>query len=160
MRSTWTDEDDAKLRELLEQGLSYFEVSEALGRTRNACIGRGHRIGIMTKTDPAIIDAKRARWSRKKPERQKKEPLAEALVIPFPLTVTTTEPRYEQPLANETAFGQPKSINGLSQNHCRWPVHRSLTSDRWLFCAANRREKSSYCAEHHLLAYVKPRNWA
>ena len=156
MRSSWTEQDDARLRELLEQGLSYWEVGEAMGRSKNSCIGRGHRLGLMTRTDPAVIDAKRARWSRKKPELPKKEqPMA--VVIPFPVPA---QPRYEQPLAHETAFGQPKSIVGLKEHHCRWPVHRSLTSDRWLFCAAERREKSPYCAEHHLLAYVKPRSWA
>ena len=83
MRSSWTEQDDARLRELLEQGLSYWEVGEAMGRSKNSCIGRGHRLGLMTRTDPAVIDAKRARWSRKKPELPKKEQQM-AVVIPFP----------------------------------------------------------------------------
>lgn len=43
----WTDEEVQTLRELLEQGFSASQIASVLGtKTRNAVIGKAHRLGI------------------------------------------------------------------------------------------------------------------
>ena len=40
----WAPEEDTRLLELLEQGLSRYQIGEVLGRTRGSVEGRANRI--------------------------------------------------------------------------------------------------------------------
>lgn len=42
----WTKEDDKRLKELLETGKPMREIGWALGKTKNAVIGRANRLGL------------------------------------------------------------------------------------------------------------------
>lgn len=138
----WTKDDEQEMRGLLDQGLSFAETAVAMGRTKGSCIGRAHRLGWLTSREATVIDAKRARKPPPKPT---------AVVIQFPQQKTAA--RYELPEASTTAYGQPKSIIGLKEHHCRYPVHVSERSGRQLFCAAEKRPGSSYCEGHHQLCW-------
>lgn len=47
--SAWTPERDARLRELVERdGLNFGEAAKVLGITKNAALGRGGRIGLVS----------------------------------------------------------------------------------------------------------------
>jgi hypothetical protein len=50
--SSWDDDDKAKLRRMRTEGYSYAEIALALGRTRNACIGIGQRMGLRDPNAP------------------------------------------------------------------------------------------------------------
>jgi hypothetical protein len=45
-KSPWTAENDARLRVLVSTGSAYKDVAKAMGISRNAVIGRCHRLGI------------------------------------------------------------------------------------------------------------------
>ncbi len=47
----WTPEQIAELKRLNEMGLSYRQIANALGRTRNATIGSANRLGLCTPTE-------------------------------------------------------------------------------------------------------------
>ena len=50
MRNTeWTGQQMARLVRLCEQGSSYREAGEALGRTRNSIAGKAHLLGLRFK---------------------------------------------------------------------------------------------------------------
>lgn len=49
-RSPWTPELDARLRAYWSEGLSCSQIGVALGVTRNAAIGRAHRLGLPTRS--------------------------------------------------------------------------------------------------------------
>lgn len=67
--SRWTPETDARLRQLLAEGLTASRVASALGRdfTRNMVIGRAGRIGA-DLTSPSAAATRR----RKGPSRQRR----------------------------------------------------------------------------------------
>lgn len=46
---TWTTENDEKLKELWPQSMSTARMGEILGTTKNAVIGRAHRLGLARK---------------------------------------------------------------------------------------------------------------
>ena len=47
--STWTAKDIAELCEYAREGLSAKQIGDKIGRTRNAVIGKLHRLGMGTK---------------------------------------------------------------------------------------------------------------
>lgn len=55
----WTPEQDAMLAELWDRGWPTAKIAEDLGITKNAAIGRAHRIGL--KPRPAPVDPTKRR---------------------------------------------------------------------------------------------------
>nr|WP_294915092.1 GcrA family cell cycle regulator [uncultured Neokomagataea sp.] len=48
----WTDETIARLRELWDQGLSTAEIGRQLEITKNAVVGKAHRLGLPPRPSP------------------------------------------------------------------------------------------------------------
>lgn len=48
----WTSDDDARLRELWASGLSTALIGEAMKRTKNAVVGRAHRMDLPARGSP------------------------------------------------------------------------------------------------------------
>ncbi len=79
--TTWTDDRIKKLKELWEKGLTASQISQELGGiTRNAVIGKAHRLGLSGRPSPVKSTTKRT-TSKKKA----KEPEAELVTL---LTLT------------------------------------------------------------------------
>jgi hypothetical protein len=53
--SFWTPKTDERLRLLQGEGLSAARIAEQLGTTRNAVLGRQHRLSDMSLTFPSYI---------------------------------------------------------------------------------------------------------
>ena len=55
----WTDDVVARLTDLRNQGKSASEIAKALnnGITRNAVIGKAHRLGLKSRPSPIVRDA-------------------------------------------------------------------------------------------------------
>lgn len=90
---SWTEERVEILRRLWGTGKSASEIAEIIGDvTRNAVIGKAHRLGLSGQPSPI----------RKKPER----PVA--------------APRLRAPV-EERAEGSA-TIHSLTERMCRWPI--------------------------------------
>jgi GcrA cell cycle regulator len=163
IRNPWSDAEDARLRELVAENLSYAAISALMGRNRNACIGRAHRIGLQVKgTRP--ITVKKVRQDVAKaivklfPATQaplRLKPPAQKAPAPAPAQDNKPVPLYAQPEASTTAFGKPRTLVDLQPHHCRWPVSGERADT--LFCCADREVMTRpYCAEHHLVAWRPP----
>ncbi len=77
--TSWTAPEDEMLAACLKRGLSFGEMAPIVGRARNACIGRAHRLKLVA--DKALV-AKRAQMPRTKrlavtPKRPPPAPLTE-----------------------------------------------------------------------------------
>ncbi|MBO1359078.1 GcrA cell cycle regulator [Acetobacter sacchari] len=48
----WTEETIARLKELWEQGLSTAEIGRQIGITKNAVVGKAHRLGLPARPSP------------------------------------------------------------------------------------------------------------
>lgn len=139
----WTQEDDARLRELVEENLSYAEIGALMGRNKNSCIGRAHRLGIQRET----------RATHKKTVAKAVAKVVEKLFVPKPEPAQDNkpQPRFEQPEASTTAFGVPRTLMGLQSHHCRFPVQGEGAAT--LFCCGKRDGMLPYCKDHALLCY-------
>jgi GcrA cell cycle regulator len=65
---TWTEAKIARLRADWRAGLSITQIGKNLGLTRNAVVGKAHRLGLnkraspIMRTNPAPIRGPRCKW--------------------------------------------------------------------------------------------------
>lgn len=126
----WTEDRVEKLRELWDKGLSASQIAKELaeGVTRNAVIGKAHRMGLASRPSPVKSDpAKRAAASTKK----KVEPKAPAKVV---------------------AASGKVSILDLTESMCKWPIGHPGEAG-FHFCGKPSQPKFPYCANHCFEAY-------
>ena len=72
---SWTEERVATLKELWEKGLSASQIATELGGvTRNAVIGKAHRMGLASRPSPVKGEAAKARPAAVKKAPVKKQP--------------------------------------------------------------------------------------
>ena len=64
MSMSWNDENVARLRELWDQGLPTAQIGKLIGFTKNAVVGKAHRIGLERRPSPI-------RRTAVKPDRKK-----------------------------------------------------------------------------------------
>lgn len=76
---SWTEDRIEKLRKLWDKGLSASQIAAELGEvTRNAVIGKAHRLALKSRPSPVKIDKKKAAPKAKKIVQ---EPPAEKLTL-------------------------------------------------------------------------------
>lgn len=130
----WTDTAVAELRRLNADGLSASQVGKRLGCSRNAVIGKLHRIGIRSERP-----ASRPRVIKTCPEPTTYVP---------PLHVSTYPPKPEGGRS-----GPPKTLIDLGRTDCRFPI--SGEGADTLFCCAWRPEGKTYCDAHAKVAFKR-----
>jgi len=141
----WNDENVVKLRELWDQGLPTAQIGKLLGFTKNAVVGKAHRIGLERRPSPI-------RRTAIKPDRKK----ARSPVTPK-LNFETAINNNNYPSKESKSF-QPKIKNlfsPIAKRGCEWPVGHPDETD-FHFCNKERFEDKPYCIDHCTVAYVFP----
>lgn len=126
----WTDERVDKLRELWDKGLSASQIAKELaeGVTRNAVIGKAHRLNLASRPSPVKSDpAKRAAAAAKKKIEKK-----------APVKVTQTTGKV--------------TILDLTESMCKWPIGHP-GEENFHFCGKMSQPNFPYCANHCVEAY-------
>ena len=140
----WDDNNVAKLRDLWDQGLPTAQIGKLLGFTKNAVVGKAHRIGLERRPSPI-------RRTAVKPDRKK----ARSPVMPK----LNFESKQETLTENKEYSGfQPvikNMFNSSIKRGCEWPQGHPDESD-FNFCGKDRFEDKPYCLEHCAVAYVIP----
>ncbi|GJD56407.1 GcrA family cell cycle regulator [Methylobacterium dankookense] len=157
---SWTDERVALLRRLWEDGQSASKIAAQLGGvTRNAVIGKVHRLGLggrakaaedgqpLARTQPAQeIEAAIAVVEAEAPE-----PVAIVTHRPAPdFPIPASPPAPAEPVA--LAVSQRVTIMDLRESMCRWPLGDPTTPE-FRFCGARSITGLPYCTHHAEIAY-------
>lgn len=152
--SAWTADRITMLETLWRAGRSASEIAKALGGvTRNAVIGKIHRLGLAGRMPPTAPRRKRTDPSRRAPLRvagpAKPPPPPAAPVVRARPTVAAIE-----------AIARVFDGAALTARICRWPV-RDSKARSFGYCGAAVVGKGPYCPGHHQVAYpprlqVKP----
>lgn len=154
----WTQERSDLCVKLYNEGLSCSVIAGRLGGiTRNAVIGKLHRLGLSgTRTYAPIkrkVDARRERPRKPKPLlRGDGRPFAPK----FKMDVEPLPPEPERP-AKLFAFAD------LEESQCRYIYGDPKGSEEWGCCGAARMVGSPYCPGHHSVCtnpfQPKSRTW-
>jgi GcrA cell cycle regulator len=150
---TWTDERVETLKKLWTDGLSASQIAAELGGiTRNAVIGKVHRLGLSGRAKSPSAAAPRPRKPRPhthmmrvaRPAVRGNTALAQAFEIEL-----EAEPEL---VDNVIPLGQRRTLLELSEETCRWPIGDPGNPD-FFFCGGPTLTGLPYCAHHCRVAY-------
>ena len=156
---SWTDERVALLRRLWEDGQSASKIAAQLGGvTRNAVIGKVHRLGLGGRVKGAEADAVAPAKSAEVEKPMVAVPTPEPVIIaenhrPAPSFPPDAVPT--RPAASEAAaipVSQRVTIMDLRESMCRWPLGDPTTPE-FRFCGARSITGLPYCTHHAEIAY-------
>ena len=153
----WTEERVEILKKLWTEGHSASQIAKELGGvTRNAVIGKVHRLGLSGRTTPSRPVKRPPRLARPKP-RQQATPAPATAAEPEPAAATARSVREEveklAPLALEN--GETANVLNLKGSMCKWPIG-DPADPNFAFCG-RRASGGPYCAEHAKVAFQPAR---
>ena len=153
----WTEERVSELKKLWAEGHSASQIAKQLGGvTRNAVIGKVHRLGLSGRATPSRPVKRPPRLARPKPQHvrtgvQAPKP-AEAVAKAKeaePETVVNVEP-------HRLANGDMVTVMTVKDSMCKWPIG-DPADPNFGFCGHKATGDSPYCAEHAKLAFQPAR---
>jgi GcrA cell cycle regulator len=141
----WTDEAIAKLRTLWAEGLSTAEIGRRLNISKNAVVGKAHRLNLPPRPSPIRRNENEAaspkQTAPKRAQGPTLPPLAASIGSPMP--------------ALRAIMPAPKSSPRTMP--CCWPIGEPGKSS-FHFCNASAAQGKPYCEEHAAIAYVRVRD--
>jgi len=149
----WTAERVEQLRSCVANGMTCSQIAAEIGVTRNAVIGKIHRLGLSTErpaATPAGSCQQRARRPRLLARRQ-------LLRVVSPEAPSGASEVACEPVAVDSA--QRCSLLELAQGKCRWPVGdagKDSGAADFVFCGNEAAAGFPYCAGHARMAYRLP----
>lgn len=142
----WTDERVELLKKLWQDGLSASQIAKQLGGvTRNAVIGKVHRLGLSGRAAPS----KPARTTFKAPRPARPAAAATPRRIAEPLSAL--HPQQPQPARYVEEAPGAATVLTLGAHMCKWPIG-DPSLDSFTFCG-RRSGDGPYCQEHSQVAY-------
>lgn len=160
----WTDDRVELLKKLWNDGLSASQIATQMGGvTRNAVIGKVHRLGLSGRiTSTRGRAAKGAgRTAASKQRSQRREPKMPNINIGNTALKTEPQAKIDEPIIQEkiipmslvkTSAGDNITIFDLTEYTCRWPEGDPSTND-FHFCGGKNNGNGPYCEAHAQIAY-------
>ena len=153
---SWTDDRVELLKKLWADGLSASQVANQLGGvTRNAVIGKVHRLGLSGRATTSRVKLTRA---RRRPSRPRSEGGKS-----YPTYGNAALKPYYDPDADPELLPQPvqeihippeqrQTILTLNETTCRWPIG-DPAEEEFYFCGGSSEVGKPYCEHHSKIAF-------
>ena len=126
---SWTEEKVEKLKKLWAEGLTTGEIGRALDMSKNAVVGKAHRLGLESRPSPIKRDEESI--SKKENSKSKKA-------------------NFSKQAKSVEDF---VTLTDLTLHSCRWPIGDPKDKE-FHFCGKEAILGKPYCAEHIMVAYV------
>lgn len=150
MQLDWTAERTDTLKSLWSRGLSASRIAGELGGiTRNAVIGKVHRLGLSKRAAPIV----RRTYDDCAPRPRKRMVRLDHFRASTP--ETASEPEISDLPADHSDCAV--SFFALTNQTCRWPLGDPADLDAMTFCGAVPADDRPYCHRHCRIAYQPPR---
>ncbi|NRA29852.1 MAG: global cell cycle regulator GcrA-like protein [Parvularculaceae bacterium] len=143
----WTDERVEELKKLWAEGHSASQIAARMGGvTRNAVIGKVHRLGLSGRAAPAkpksVITEKRTSVTSESSISAAAEPVARK---PIRSVLRDLPPITDIGIDRAT-------VSSIGTGQCKWPIG-DPASDDFHFCGQPTSGGKPYCAYHVQLAF-------
>ena len=152
--ATWTAERIEQLRNYVVTGLTYSQIAAEIGVTRNAVIGKIHRLGL-SPARPAGVPARSCPPRVRRPRASAHSRLLHLIYSDAPRAGTGEACASEALAIEPIDSAQRCSLLDIAQGKCRWPIGDPDTVD-FAFCGNEALGGFSYCAGHARMAYRVP----
>ena len=149
MTAGWTEDRVGALKKLWLEGQSASQIAKQLGGgvTRNAVIGKVHRLGLSGRAAPSQPARATFRPTRPRPAQPTQAPSA-------PRRIEAVQPRPAAPAqvpAPMPDLPGTATVMTLGAHRCKWPIG-DPSSNEFSFCG-RRSSEGVYCVEHARVAY-------
>ena len=145
----WTDERVELLKTLWAEGLSAAQIANKMGGvTRNAVIGKVHRLGLSGRATPAKPQRGCGPSAERREEVAAVKPQQRQEIKPIIPEVSTIAP-----LVLDT--GDRTTVSTIKNNMCKWPIGDPAKED-FHFCGQPALTGKSYCTHHARMAFQPP----
>ena len=151
---SWTDERVELLKKLWSDGLSASQIAGELGGiTRNAVIGKVHRLGLSGRAKAPSSSVPRQRKPRVASQmfRAPRSMMRGNAALAMPAYAYDPEPEPEL-IENIIPIGQRRTLLELNEDTCRWPIG-DPSSPEFFFCGGKPLNGLPYCNYHSRAAY-------
>jgi len=161
----WTPEVVLSLRQLWDEGHSTAEIGRRLGVSKNAVVGKAHRLDLPSRPSPIRREGgSTPRAPRRPPVPRLADivPVTTAAVIPAGLLPETcrfpqpTAPARTKSVARDRATFSPSTLGAIGNNPCCWPIGEPGKGG-FRFCDSLALIGKPYCLDHAQLAYRRVR---
>lgn len=151
-RMEWTAKSIGQLRSLWAEGHSTAEIGRRMGVTKNAIVGKAHRLDLPARPSPIRKQESDgvSAAPRRKPAREA-APTGRTIPPPTPVRAAPQPPT--QPAVSALVRHFPRA----SLRSCCWPIGEPGQRE-FRFCSAEAVQGKPYCAEHVAVAYVRVRD--
>lgn len=175
---SWTDDRVETLKKMWTEGQSASQIAKELGGvTRNAVIGKVHRLGLSNRATPAkaadkdAAKAKSAEAPKRAAAKEAPAKAAEPAAKPEPKDpprirpiITAGQPLPPQPSNSEISAealiklkalekkAKKLKLMQLTERTCKWPIGDPATEEFW-FCGHDTQPGKPYCETHVGVAF-------
>lgn len=153
----WTEDRVEVLKKLWAEGHSASQIAKQLGGvTRNAVIGKVHRLGLSGRATPSRPVKRPPRLARPKPK------VLPDGTVKVPASAKSDQLRPSEKNAMLAALppleqedGNAATILTIRDSMCKWPIG-DPADPNFAFCGRKSAE-GPYCAEHAAVAFQPPK---
>ncbi len=174
---SWTEERVETLKKMWAEGQSASQIAKELGGvTRNAVIGKVHRLGLSNRASGGTAKVVKEKPAAKAdavpkaaPKAKAEAPERPAPAAPTPISarkqiIPAGQPLPPQPSANEISpealasvrevekKAMKLSLMELTERTCKWPIGDPATDEFW-FCGLPVQQGKPYCKAHVGVAF-------
>ncbi|MBR1544872.1 MAG: hypothetical protein IJ638_02940 [Alphaproteobacteria bacterium] len=165
----WTDKKIEKLKALWEKGVPTAEIGKRLDFSKNAIVGKVHRLGLSNRNSPiktSSINIGKVKKSTPKPEEQVSKSVKSTKVTEPKKTQENVEVKEKiqqktesqksqnpQPSKVKKVAVEGVTLSELTSDRCCWPID-DVNSDNFHFCGRKVFKNKPYCLEHCAMAYT------
>ena len=136
----WNEEKVNKLKELWGKGSTASQIAEIIGGiTRNAVIGKAHRLNLSSKIKTRNITSNQ-NFNSSTEKNDSKQKQGRKSKFKSLLIEKDFEPE------------NPKKLEQLDEGSCKWPIGHP-EEESFYFCGRSSLKDFSYCKLHLLYAY-------
>ena len=163
----WNEETIGCLRQFWQDGHSTAEIGRRMGITKNAVVGKAHRLMLAPRPSPIRRDLPEGHVPRRSAPRRATGPTLPAPNLPPvaaslpPAAVREPVPPPQQHMPSPQAPVQLRAVPApraaVRAATCCWPIGDPGTAS-FRFCDGGAMAGKPYCAQHAALAYVKVRD--
>lgn len=156
---SWTDERIATLKKMWKEGKSAAEIAKTLGKgvTRNAVIGKAHRMGLSGRPSPIKKSAapkKEAAPKKTAAKATRSKKAAAPAAAPSSKSAPAKEAAEDVRIFEKDVVpaGGGVALLDLTERMCKWPIGDPRDDD-FTFCGLAIRPGTPYCPDHAAMAY-------
>lgn len=172
---SWTEDRVELLKKLLKDGKSASQIAKELGGvTRNAVIGKIHRLGLSSRPNESSDSTESSNGAGSGSNSQEPatgnsgEVTANGTAVPVRKTIVPADqPLPPQRSANEVSAEALANVREvemkalkislveLTERTCKWPIGDPATDEFW-FCGLPAKPGKPYCEAHISVAFQPP----